>query len=124
MIPRNVYDQGLEGQSHDAYQDLRQEIANHLSNRRPTFQIASSRDAVPRNIDVLQETTKNTSSKGKCKGKWKQGERPSWEAHAEPHSKEEGKGKEGGKTSKGGKGSKGRGIVCYNCGGKGHMART
>eukprot|EP00972_Heterocapsa_arctica_P050291 7395416-Heterocapsa_arctica.AAC.1 len=63
MIPRNVYDRGFEGQSYDAYQDLRQEIANHLSNRRPTIQITSSRDATPKDIGELQETT-NTFAKG------------------------------------------------------------
>eukprot|EP00972_Heterocapsa_arctica_P070025 10343785-Heterocapsa_arctica.AAC.1 len=63
MIPCNAYDRGFEGESHDAYQDLGQEIAKHLSNRRPTIQITSSRDAAPKDIGELQETM-NTFAKG------------------------------------------------------------
>lgn len=131
MIPRTVYDQRFKGRSYETYLDLRQEIANYLSDRRPTIQIKqSAQETTPMDIGEMGEMdpiariqeTLNALVKGKGKGRSApQGEK---QGSAPPSSKGGVKG-DARSTKGGGKGAKGarKELVCYNCGGNGHPAR-
>ena len=131
MIPRTVCDQRFKGRSYETYLDLRQEIANYLSDRRPTIQIKqSAQETTPMDIGEMGEMdpiariqeTLNALVKGKGKGRSApQGEK---QGSAPPSSKGGVKG-DARSTKGGGKGAKGarKELVCYNCGGNGHPAR-